>query len=201
MAAVPPSAQEILRGLTVSSISLVTFTIGALLVFMRMYVRNKRRITGWDEYTICVALVIRFSGFTPWEAQPCSQDSGTISLGYDRRRVPSCEWHRLAYQHLDAGPTIWIHQVDLRRRSRICDCHMLCQDLRVHLNFAPGRYDSTECALLHLCAHGILDRLDRQSGHCLAGSVQTTKGALRFRRQGTMLFKKRFCLYCILAGG
>ncbi|KAF6229440.1 hypothetical protein HO133_007556 [Letharia lupina] len=54
----PPVQDSNLRGMTVSSISLVTFAIGANLVFLRMYVRMKRRITGWDDYTICVALVI-----------------------------------------------------------------------------------------------------------------------------------------------
>ena len=52
------SVQDInLRGMTVSSISLITFAIGANVVFLRMYIRIKRHITGWDDYTICVALV------------------------------------------------------------------------------------------------------------------------------------------------
>ena len=53
----PPAQGTNLRGMTVSSFSLVTFAIGANLVFLRMYVRIKRHITGWDDYTICVALV------------------------------------------------------------------------------------------------------------------------------------------------
>ena len=58
MAALSPPVQGTnLRGMTVSSFSLVTFAIGANLVFLRMYVRIKRHITGWDDYTICVALV------------------------------------------------------------------------------------------------------------------------------------------------
>ena len=52
------SVQDInLRGMTVSSISLITFAIGANVVFLRMYIRIKRHITAWDDYTICVALV------------------------------------------------------------------------------------------------------------------------------------------------
>ena len=47
--------------MAVSSISLVTFAVGANLVFLRMYVRMKRHITGWDDYTICVALVNAFA--------------------------------------------------------------------------------------------------------------------------------------------
>lgn len=58
----PPVQDSNLRGMTVSSISLVTFAIGANLVFLRMYVRMKRRITGWDDYTICVALTLSLLG-------------------------------------------------------------------------------------------------------------------------------------------
>ena len=69
MAAPPPSIQDNnLRGMAVSSISLVTFTIGANLVLLRMYVRVKRHITGWDDYTICVALVYSFPILTPDES-------------------------------------------------------------------------------------------------------------------------------------
>lgn len=46
-----------LRGMAVSSISLVTFVIGANIVCLRMYIRVRRHITGWDDYTTCVALV------------------------------------------------------------------------------------------------------------------------------------------------
>lgn len=63
MAASLPSTQDSnLRGMAVSSISLVTFAIGANLVFLRMYVRIKRHITGWDDYTICVALALSLLG-------------------------------------------------------------------------------------------------------------------------------------------
>lgn len=56
-ASLPPTQDGNLRGMTVSSISLVTFAIGANIVFLRMYVRMKRHVTGWDDYTICIALV------------------------------------------------------------------------------------------------------------------------------------------------
>ncbi|KAM0801139.1 hypothetical protein BDR22DRAFT_888807 [Usnea florida] len=59
MAAPSPPTQDInLRGMTVSSISLVTLVVGANLVFLRMYVRMKRHVTGWDDYIICVALAL-----------------------------------------------------------------------------------------------------------------------------------------------
>ena len=59
-----PSVDEELRGLTLSSISLVAFTIGAVLVFLRMYVRMRRHIIGWDDYLICMALVCpQLTGF------------------------------------------------------------------------------------------------------------------------------------------
>ena len=62
MATLPPPTQDSnLRGMAVSSISLVTFAVGANLVFLRMYVRMKRHITGWDDYTICLALVYAFA--------------------------------------------------------------------------------------------------------------------------------------------
>ena len=58
MAAPPLPTQDInLRGMTVSSISLITFAVGTNIVFLRMYIRMKRHVTGWDDYTICVALV------------------------------------------------------------------------------------------------------------------------------------------------
>lgn len=57
MALPQSSVIDELRGLTFASLSLVTFTIGAILVSLRMYVRISRRITGWDDYTICVACV------------------------------------------------------------------------------------------------------------------------------------------------
>lgn len=53
----PPTQDSNLRGMAVSSISLITFAVGANLVFLRMYIRIKRNVTGWDDYTICVALV------------------------------------------------------------------------------------------------------------------------------------------------
>lgn len=53
----PSSVRDVLRGATLSSISLVTFTIGAALVLLRMYVRVRGHNTGWDDYLICVALV------------------------------------------------------------------------------------------------------------------------------------------------
>lgn len=66
MAASLSSTQDSnLRGMAVSSISLVTFAIGANLVFLRMYVRIKRHITGWDDYTICVALVVSYPHLPP----------------------------------------------------------------------------------------------------------------------------------------
>lgn len=53
----PPTQDSNLRGMAVLSISSVTFAVGANLVCLRMYVRMKRHITGWDDYTICIALV------------------------------------------------------------------------------------------------------------------------------------------------
>ena len=53
----PPAQDSNLRGMAMSSISLVTLAVGANLVFLRMYVRMKRHITGWDDYSICIALV------------------------------------------------------------------------------------------------------------------------------------------------
>ncbi|KAL8682688.1 MAG: hypothetical protein Q9186_001284 [Xanthomendoza sp. 1 TL-2023] len=58
----PPTQDSNLRGMTVSSISLITFATGANLVMLRMYVRMKRHVTGWDDYTICVALVLSLLG-------------------------------------------------------------------------------------------------------------------------------------------
>ena len=114
MTTTPSSVQDNnLRGMAVSSISLVTFTIGANLVLLRMYVRTNRHITGWDDYAICVALVNPLSIFTPYEARPYSPDPGTIPFGHSRCRLPSCEWCWQAYGHIDAGTALWIHQVDL----------------------------------------------------------------------------------------
>ncbi len=73
-----------LRGMAVSSISLVTFAIGANVVFLRMYVRIKRRITGWDDYTICVASVTIPFNITPKYDRPCSLVTGTVSFGHRR---------------------------------------------------------------------------------------------------------------------
>ncbi|KAL9102530.1 MAG: hypothetical protein Q9163_002339 [Psora crenata] len=58
----PPAQDSNLRGMAVSSISLVTFAVGANLVFLRMYVRMKRHATGWDDYTICIALALSLLG-------------------------------------------------------------------------------------------------------------------------------------------
>ena len=58
MAATTPAAAEgLLRGLTYVTISWVTFTVGAILVSMRTYVRSANREMGWDDYLILVALV------------------------------------------------------------------------------------------------------------------------------------------------
>ena len=53
----PPTQDSNLRGMAVSSISLTTFAVGANIVLLRLYVRLKRHTIGWDDYTICVALV------------------------------------------------------------------------------------------------------------------------------------------------
>ena len=57
MAEYPLSVSDVLREMTLSSVSLVTFTIAAVFVCLRVYVRIRRRVTGWDDYLICVALV------------------------------------------------------------------------------------------------------------------------------------------------
>ena len=81
MAAPSPLTQDSnLRGMTVSSISLVTFAIGANLVFLRMYVRMKRHITGWDDYTICVALVNSIVYSPAIESSPLLTRTGTFSF-------------------------------------------------------------------------------------------------------------------------
>ncbi|KAL8752901.1 MAG: hypothetical protein Q9199_005418, partial [Rusavskia elegans] len=58
----PPTQDSNLRGMAILSISLVTLTVGANLVCLRMYVRMKRHITGWDDYTICIALALSLLG-------------------------------------------------------------------------------------------------------------------------------------------
>ena len=56
MANLPPLKLESnLRGTAVSSISLVTFTIGTNLVLLLIYVCTKRHILGRDDCTVCVA--------------------------------------------------------------------------------------------------------------------------------------------------
>ncbi|KAI4085851.1 MAG: hypothetical protein LQ348_007451 [Seirophora lacunosa] len=57
-----PKQNSNVRGMTISSISLVTFTVAANLVFLRMYVRIRRHKTGWDDYTICIALALSLLG-------------------------------------------------------------------------------------------------------------------------------------------
>ncbi len=52
------SVHDELRGLAFVSLSLVTFTLGVVVVSLRMYLRISRRITGWDDYTICIACVM-----------------------------------------------------------------------------------------------------------------------------------------------
>ena len=85
MTAPPSMAQDNnLRGMAVSSVSLVTFTIGANLVLLRMYVRIKRGITGWDDYTICIALVNSSLIFILYKSRPYSLHPGTVSFGHSR---------------------------------------------------------------------------------------------------------------------
>lgn len=82
MAAPPQPAQDInFRGMTVLSISLVTFAISANLVFLRMYVRIKRHITGWDDYTICAALVSSGLCFPSAKSSPLLTRKGTFPPG------------------------------------------------------------------------------------------------------------------------
>lgn len=70
--AAPPSIVQIgdnnLRGMAISAIYWMTFTITANLALLRMYVRTKRHITGWNDYTICVALVDSFPVATPYDS-------------------------------------------------------------------------------------------------------------------------------------
>lgn len=97
--AIPPSPTQDsnLRGMTVSSISLVTFAVGANLVFLRMYVRIKRHVTGWDDYTICVALVNSIVYSSSMESSNSLTRTGTFSSRNGGRRLPSCEWRWQAY--------------------------------------------------------------------------------------------------------
>lgn len=108
----PPMQDSNLRGMTVSSISLVTFTIGANVAFLRMYVRTKRHITGWDDYTICVALVNSIVYSPTIESSPLLTKTGTFSFRNGGRCLPSCQWRWQAYQHFDAGTAVRVHQVD-----------------------------------------------------------------------------------------
>ena len=115
MAAPSPPVQDInLRGMTVSSISLVTFAIGANLVFLRMYVRTKLHVTGWDDYTICVALVNSIVYSPTIENSNLLTRTGTCTFRNGGRRLSSCEWRRQAYRHFDTRTAVRIHQVDLR---------------------------------------------------------------------------------------
>ena len=90
----PPTQETNLRGMTVSSISLVTLTVGANLVFLRMYVRIKRHVTGWDDYAICVALVNPIFYSTTIESSKLLIRIGSFSFMYRGQCLPSCEWRR-----------------------------------------------------------------------------------------------------------
>lgn len=109
----PPTQDSNLRGMTVSTISLVTFAIGANLVFLRMYVRMKRHITGWDDYTICVALVNSIVYSPAKESSPLLTRTGTFSFRNGGRRLPSCQWRWQAYGNFDTRTAVRVHQVDL----------------------------------------------------------------------------------------
>lgn len=130
----PPTQDSNLRGMAVSSISSVTFAVGANLVCLRMYVRMKRHITGWDDYTICVALVNTPSLFLTTERSTLLTRTGTVSLRNGGRRLPNCEWRWQAYRYLDTRTAVRVHQVDFCCRGWIRHRHLLCQDLRVYLH-------------------------------------------------------------------
>lgn len=176
--------------MTVSSISLVTFTVAANLVFLRMYVRIRRHKTGWDDYTICIALVSSVFYSSTTRGSPLLTRTGTFSLRNRGQRISRCEWHWQAYRNFDTRTAVRVHQVDFCWRSRIRHQHLLRQTLRVYLYSAPYWQDSADYALLCLCSYGLLDRLDPWPGHCLAGSVQTTKGPLCSRFERKVLFEK-----------
>lgn len=53
----PAATEGLLRGLAYLSISWVTFSIGLILVALRIYVRTTHRNVGWDDYLIVAALV------------------------------------------------------------------------------------------------------------------------------------------------
>ena len=93
-APLPPTQDTNLRGMTVSSISLVTLTFGASLVFLRMYVRMKRHVTGLDDYTICVALVNIIVYSTTIGTSKLLIRIGSFTFMYRGQRLPSCEWRR-----------------------------------------------------------------------------------------------------------
>ena len=109
----PPTQDSNLRGMSVSSISLVTFAIGANIVFLRMYVRMKRHITGWDDYTICVALVNFIVYPLTIESSTLLTKTGTFSFRNGGRCLPSCERRWQAYRYFDARTAVRVHQVDL----------------------------------------------------------------------------------------
>ena len=83
--------------MAVSSLSLVTFTIAANLVLLRMYVRSKRRIIGWDDYTICVALVNSILDPAAMESSVLLTGTGTVPPGNGGQCLSNCEWRRPAY--------------------------------------------------------------------------------------------------------
>ena len=114
MATLPPPTQDSnLRGMAVSSISLVTFAIGANLVFLRMYVRMKRHITGWDDYTICLALVYAFAHYLAIKCPLLLTRTGTCSPRNGGRRLSSCQWRWQAHRNFELRTAVRIHQVDL----------------------------------------------------------------------------------------
>ena len=109
----PPTQDSNLRGMAVSSISLVTFAIGANLVFLRMYVRMKRHVTGWDDYTICVALVNASSFSFHTKRPPLLTRTGAFPLRNGGRRLPSCQRRWQAHRNFEPRTAVRFHRVDI----------------------------------------------------------------------------------------
>ena len=188
MAAIPASAEGLLRGLTFLTISWVTFTIGTVLVSLRTYVRSSNRAMGRDDYLILVALVR-----PSHRASKMNPNVIGVQLDYrifwiDNKRVSSSEWTWKTHWFIDSGRAIWFREMDSHRRGTNRHRHRLYQSVSLLLHSTHLQAHQPEACIYNLRFGDTSHRHHYRSRHHISTTVQAIERAVWSKGCWNLLF-------------
>lgn len=112
MEVAPANPEGLLRGLAYVSISWVTFSIGLVLVSLRMWVRATHRNIGWDDWLIVAAVVCHCYGTERLRLITDVPLGGCI-LWFNLQCLSSCQRSWKTHYHPDPGRAVGFREVDI----------------------------------------------------------------------------------------